>query len=153
MSGSTNASNEGRIALCAHQSCGHTCCDFAQGNYIAMYPGEVAAARRAGQSLDHLELTPLSFGGHQAVCNASDKAICDGGYKPLDCASYPLFPTVAADGSILAGLKGAKCPLRWGDLAGHARWVVKQWGQLVHRRPRLVNWLRRIRLVGYQRLP
>ena len=152
MTGSTTPHHDGRIPLCAHQSCGHTCCDFAEGNYIVLYPGEEMAARAAGKSLEHLEITPMAFGGHRAICHARDKAQCDGGYKPLDCASYPLFPTVATDGSIRAGLKGAKCPLRLGEIAKHQQWVVQQWLRLAAHRPQLLEWLRRLPLVGYERV-
>ncbi|MCA9240990.1 MAG: hypothetical protein KDA37_12355 [Planctomycetales bacterium] len=143
----------GVIPDCATAGCGRTCCEFAEGNYIALYPGEVEAASKSGQSLSHLELAPLPMGGHRAVCRATDKANCDRGYKPLDCASYPLFPTLDSSGALDATLKGAKCPLLAAALEPHRAWVVRYWNEVCQRFPAAQRWLAEVSLVGYQRLP
>lgn len=142
----------GVIDACQHAGCGHTCCEFAEGNYIVFYPGEVQAAIDSGQSLDHLEIAPLAIGGHRAICRAASKANCDGGYKPLDCASYPFFPTVDEGGEIAANLKGGKCPLRTSSLARHRKWVAVTWSKLRDLSPVVAQWIASIRLVGYRRL-
>ena len=143
----------GTIGLCPHQGCNHTCCDFANGNYIALYPGELALVHATKQSVTHLDVTPDGAGGHRAICRACDKATCDNGYKPLDCASYPLFPTVDHQGNIEAAQKGAKCPLRTEDLAEHRSWVIARWSLLQNTVPGLIEWLCGVRLVAYERLP
>ena len=142
----------GRIELCSQQECGYTCCDFAANNYIVLYPGEREEAIAAGHTLNHLAIETLPHGGHRAFCRARDRSTCDGGYKPTDCASYPLFPTIDPDGGVTAGLKGAKCPLTVGDIVDHRRWVIRHWSQLVARNKGLVDWIRTTRLVGYVRV-
>lgn len=140
----------GTISLCQAQDCQHRCCDFATGNFIVLYPGEVEQARRNGEKLDHLILTADGREGHRAICRACDKATCDEGYKPLDCASYPLFPTMAESSSLVqTGLKGAKCPLQPPQIRRHARWVQQVWQELVDSHPLLADWIRKTRLVGY----
>lgn len=145
----SESSQEGRIDLCPHQGCGHTCCEFAEGNYIVLYPGEVQENLKARRSLAHLEIVDDDSGGHRAICKALDRSTCDGGYKPLDCASYPYFPTIDAQGNISAGLKGAKCPLASNQLHNHEAWVVERWVKLLDSMPILARWLGKVRLHGY----
>ena len=142
----------GSISECANSGCGYMCCEFNQGNYIVMAPGEAELARSRGESLDHLDLSPLPYGGWRAICRAGDTATCDRGYKPLDCQSYPLFPTLDNDGHLAVGLKGAKCPLSAARIEPHRRWVERRWKQLIEKNPTVARWLARVRLVGYQRI-
>src|SRR4029077_14157476 len=94
-------STDGRLSSCATSGCGWRCCEFQQGNYIVLYPGELEEARAGGQSTAHLEITQADYhGGKKAVCKARDTAHCDGGFKPLDCVSYPFFPAPAGDGRL-----------------------------------------------------
>lgn len=141
---------DGQIAQCRHAACGYRCCDFSGGNYIALYPGELNDAVASGASLDHLEVRPSADGGCRAICHADDKATCDGGYKPLDCASYPLFPTIAPDGRVEAGLKGRKCPLIAATIPRHVQWVKAAWTRLAEASPAVRDWIARVRLVGYR---
>ena len=143
---------QGKIGLCPHQGCGFTCCDFAAGNYIALYPGELDEAANQTLSIEHLEIWPDEIGGHRARCNATDCSTCDGGYKPLDCASYPYFPNVDSSGEIRADLKGAKCPLTKGQTITHRSWVRERWSGLASVRKEVRAWLQKVRLVGYQSL-
>ncbi|QDT68834.1 hypothetical protein MalM25_17590 [Planctomycetes bacterium MalM25] len=140
----------GIIAGCATAGCGYTCCEFAQGNYIVLPPGEVEEAKDRGERLDHLELSPLPFGGWRAICHAQKTSTCDGGYKPLDCRSYPYFPIVDSRQMLTAGLKGAKCPLKGPAIASHRHWVERAWQSLLQSSPELLEWLRSVRLVGYE---
>jgi hypothetical protein len=143
----------GEISVCPHQNCQFVCCDFAADNFIALYPGELGQAVANEISVDHLELTPDGHGGHRAICRARDRSSCDGGYKPLDCASYPFFPTVDdLTGNIDTGLKGQKCPLKTWHLSRHKHWVIKRWKALVNSVPGLANWIRQTKLIGYVRM-
>lgn len=143
-------SHPGTISHCASAGCGYRCCDFSAGNYIVLYPGELAAARESDQSVEHLSISPDGCGGHRAVCRAVDTSICDGGYKPLDCASYPFFPTIDHEnGKVQTGLKGAKCPLLGLHLRNHARWVKQTWQTLVDHSPELARWITHTRLQAY----
>ena len=116
-----------------------------------LYPGELESARIKGQSTDHLAIEPAPHGGHRAVCVAGDKSSCDGGYKPLDCASYPFFPTINGAGHIHAGLKGEKCPLTVAALSNHRSWMIAQWARLVSSNPALRKWIQSTKLIGYIR--
>ena len=143
---------EGSIGLCPHNGCDFICCDFAAGNYIVLYPGELAEAQRQGQTTSHLEIAEGHLGGHKAVCRAKDTSTCDAGYKPLDCAGYPFFPTIGADDQIEAGIKGSKCPLQVGQLATHAAWMILAWERVAHTMEGMIEWIRQTRMVGYERV-
>jgi Ser/Thr protein kinase RdoA (MazF antagonist) len=138
----------GLIEQCPSQGCGYRCCEFQQGNFIVLHPGEVDAARAAGESLDHLRITPDGHGGHRAICAARDTATCDGGHKPLDCRSYPYFPAARAGAD--AVIRGAKCPLLVEETEEHLGWVVWEWRRLARRDPRVAAWLPTVEMVGYE---
>lgn len=144
--------SQGRIGLCPHQGCNFCCTEFTSGNYIVLYPGELEKARAAGLSIAHLKVIDEQYhGGARAVCEASDRKSCDGGYKPLDCASYPLFPSVAAgDARVTRFLKGTKCPLTPDGIVDHQAWVAEAWNRLIAENRSILRWLRRVRLVGYE---
>jgi len=141
---------EGLIGLCPHQGCGFTCCEFNQGNYIVLYPGELEATDAA--SLEHLEIIDDDYyGGARAICHAKDTGTCDCGYKPLDCATYPFFPAVGAKGGAMTGLlKGSKCPLQVAQITDHGRWVRQVWQELMTDQPEVAEWLYHVKLVGYE---
>lgn len=143
--------SDGTISLCPHQGCAFMCCEFQQGNYIVMYPGELEAAIRAGLSVRHLQITEPYNGGFKAVCTAGRTATCDDGYKPLDCKSYPYFPVIK-DGQIHAGLKGKKCPLTPAMTRAHAQFVEHEWRHLAEQVPAVIDWLDHVTLVGYETL-
>lgn len=143
--------DRGKIPACAQQDCGHRCCQFEQGNFIAIYPGELQEAKSLGYKLEHLRLIGEdTHGGQRAVCVASNCADCDGGYKPLDCASYPLFPGGLDDhGSVARMIRGEKCPLQETDFAAHLDWVSSEWSRICRKRPELAHWVAAVDLVGY----
>jgi hypothetical protein len=142
---------DGKIDLCPKAGCGFRCCEFQQGNYIVLHPGELDAARSGHESLDHLEITDDGRGGHRATCRAARTETCDDGYKPLDCRSYPYFPVLAEDEARVTSwlLKGRKCPLVPHEIDVHGKWVIEQWNILVESSPAIATWLRRVVLVGY----
>lgn len=147
----TTTMGDGSIPLCPHQGCGFKCCTFQQGNFIVLHPGELDAAKASGAGTDHLELLENYHGGHKVVCRAADTAICDGGYKPLDCASYPFFPTVnETTGAVEGTLKGAKCPLTTAIANFHRLWVEDQWRRLADTNAEVKPWLAKVALVGYE---
>jgi Fe-S-cluster containining protein len=144
----------GQIALCATSGCGYRCCEFQQGNYIVLYPGELEEAVAKGPSTAHLRVIATESGGYRAVCTARDTATCDAGYKPLDCQSYPFFPVLHADrDEVDVMIKGRKCPLQVAEIREHKAWVGAVWNEAVSARPEIAQWLRQVRLVGYDRVP
>lgn len=144
--------SDGSIHLCPHKGCGFRCCEFNQGNYIVLYPGEIEEARAAGKSLAHLDIYDEDYhGGARATCHASNTSTCDNGYKPLDCASYPFFPSIGAKGEALQQLiKGSKCPIQAEEIPYHGAWVRLIWQQLIARKPEVAAWLQHVSLVGYE---
>ena len=144
---------DGQIAACDTAGCGRCCCDFSAGNYIVLYPGELNAAVDRGETVAHLAVRPSSDGGHRAICHAGDKGTCDGGYKPLDCASYPLFPSIDARGDVTVDLTGQKCPLRLRLLDAHSAWVRQAWVRLAQRSQAVADWIASVHLIGYARRP
>ncbi len=140
----------GGIQLCPSRGCGFKCCEFQQGNYIVMYPGEYENARDAGSSISHLKIiNPDDSGGKRAVCTAANTANCDNGYKPLDCQSYPLFPQMSPDGDIGSIIKGEKCPLLESELGAHRESMMEAWTPHLAE-PKFVTWLKNVSLVGYR---
>lgn len=146
--------HDGQITTCATAGCGWRCCQFQQGNYIVLYPGEIDAARASGQSTAHLEITDADYhSGQKAICKAHDTASCDGGFKPLDCVSYPFFPAPPGDGGVELLIKGRKCPLLTQHLHHHAAMIRSAWNAVILRNPRIRSWLNKVRLVGYTEPP
>lgn len=132
----------GEIRLCPKNNCAFKCCQFSWGNYILLYPGELA---ETAKSVGHLKIVdPDYFGGQKAVCVASDCRTCDNGYKPLDCQSYPLFPTMSGY------IKGSKCPLVKMELGEHLKWTSLQWFDLLTEKPEVRDWLAQVKMVGYE---
>lgn|SRR5215470_4768618 len=143
-------SSAGRIDLCPKNACAYRCCDFQQGNYIVLFPGELEEATARGDSVAHLRIMAHEFGGYRAICEARDTSTCDGGYKPLDCQSYPFFPTLQPDRDEVGMMsKGRKCPLEGAEISGHQDWVRATWNRLISSREQVGQWLRRVTLVGY----
>jgi Fe-S-cluster containining protein len=140
----------GRITSCATSGCGWRCCEFQQGNFIVLYPGELEKAEADGQSTRHLKVIDDDYhGGKKAVCVARNKATCDDGFKPLDCASYPFFPAPPGRGPVDLMIKGKKCPLQTEHLQGHAADVRAAWNAVAARSPETTAWLNKVELVGY----
>jgi len=139
---------EGKLSLCPSGGCNYHCCDFGFMAHIILYPGELDAARVAGMSTSHLEIVDDNYhGGQRAKCHATRCIDCDGGYKPLDCRSYPFVPIVTGgsqSGSSLQQLhlgKGTNCPLSLGQLSGHRENVRSWWLQLIDRQPEVLEWI------------
>jgi len=144
--------DSGTIDMCPHMGCGFKCCSFQQGNYIVLHPGELSSAVEQNISVSHLQLLGPYNGGHKAVCVASNTANCDNGLKPLDCRSYPYFPELI-DGRIVASLKGEKCPLPTNSTHQHAALVQDEWQKVAEKQPGIREWLTKVELVGYSKVP
>ncbi len=143
--------SKGTIPLCPHKGCGFKCCDFQQTNSIFMYPGEIEQARAQGKSMAHLQVLDSDYhGGVRVRCWAKDTGTCDGGYKPLDCASYPFFPAPARaanghnGGDLVMLTKDPECPIRSFEIPLHQRFVRGLWQRLFERDASALAWARAI---------
>lgn len=147
--------NDGIISDCSTSGCWRKlgerrCCDFQQGNFIVLYPGELDRARSEGQSTSHLKVLDADYhGGQKVACAARNTVTCDNGFKPLDCQSYPFFPAPPDRGDVSLLVKGQKCPLQAEHLADHAATVQEAWNNVIDIDPTIRQWLNKVELVGY----
>lgn len=140
--------SDGLIKGCNLINCGYRCCEFQQSNYIVLYPGELEGAN---ESISHLKIiSDNDHEGKRAVCTASNTGTCDGGYKPMDCKSYPFFPVIE-NNCISTLIKGDKCPLTRSNLIVHAQWVTDAWTYMISDK-KIKDWLATVKLVGYSGL-
>jgi hypothetical protein len=147
---SINFHDRGKISLCSISGCEYKCCEFQQGNYIVLYPGELEDAKKLGETYTHLEIIDNNYhGGKRAICTAKDTSSCDNGYKPLDCASYPLFPKNIGENNMTSFIKGKKCPLKISQISQHTKWVYCTWKQLILNKKNIRTWLEKVDLLGY----
>ena len=109
---------KGLIDSCRESGCGWKCCSFGQGGHIVILPQELDSVENAS----HLEvIDPDYFGGKKVRCNASDCKVCDNGYKPIMCRSYPLWPKSVSKEIVF---KSGKCPLGLVNLQQHKKYVL-----------------------------
>lgn len=118
-------------------------------DYILMYPGEYDSE---DPKQSHLEHIADYAGGVLARCKKEcfDQSQCDPdvNYKPLDCRSYPLFPTLSDDGLVL--VKDERCPLTTSDIdLEHYEAVLDNWLEVVTHRPQTIAWLSNLIMEGY----
>ena len=133
----------GKIKGCAKTLPGCCCCKFTD-NYIVLFPGEF---EDSGLDKSHITIIDENyFGGKKAVCNA--KGDCEEKFKPFDCKVYPYFPRVGESG-VVGLLKGKKCPLQREDLETHRKRVYELCSELI-KDDGILEWLRKVELVGYE---
>lgn len=144
---------DGRIPLCPKNNCDFICCTFNQGNYIVLYPGELEQAIQEEYHHRHLDIFDDNYhGGKKAICNAHETATCDHGYKPLDCKTYPLFPMLNIKNSVANFIKGSKCPVNIQEISYHREWAKIAWENLAKNNLEVAEWLRKVSLVGYEKI-
>src|SRR5262245_32516342 len=119
----------GDIPDCLSAGCGFRCCykmGMSKKIGIAVFPSEVEKALAA----PHLSVLKEDYyGGRLMVCSAKNTATCDGGYKPMDCRFYPLFPQPTTNGDRVlsdTGKTQIQCPLGWTAVKAHAKrmWLI-----------------------------
>lgn len=97
----------GLIESCRNSGCGWKCCDFGSNGHIVMLPSEYESADK---SLSHLKVVnDNDNGGKHVKCIAKDKSNCDGGYKPIQCRTFPLF--INMNRGSLYTQRSMRCPL------------------------------------------
>ena len=107
--------DEGLINSCETSGCGWACCNFGRDGHIIMLPNEL---EQADSYVGHLEIIDDNYrGGKKVKCKAINTADCDGGYKPIQCAVYPLWVTSESNVELM---KSTKCPLASNKLYDHS---------------------------------
>jgi hypothetical protein len=136
--------NKGLIGGCSARSnqCKYKCCKFDK-NFIVLLPGEYEASAKGK---GHLKIIDHDYhGGKKAVCVRK----CEkGDLKPIDCQSYPYFPSVDETGSMRL-LFGNKCPLRKKELAEHREGFMEFWSGVL-KDTAILNFVRNVKLIGYE---
>ena len=108
----------GLLAQCRTAGCGWKCCNFGKECYILMLPYEYEAG--AG-SKDHLEVVDEDyFGGKKVKCVARDCSVCDNGYKPIMCRTYPYWMRSVSKDILM---RSEKCCLPDEPLKAHRDYV------------------------------
>ena len=140
----------GEIEACPKNGCDFHCCDFNQNNFIVLLPNELDYINEMKTSHKHLEIIEAkSDNSHKAICRAKDRKNCDGGYKPIDCQIYPLFPSANDE----FYLKGKKCPLDKMDLKEHrvnTEKILSEINFCDNKKYR--DWLSTVELTGYEKI-
>ena len=141
----------GKIPLCSSKKCTFKCCDFEKMAHILLYPGELEDAKKQGWMTAHLEVLEENYhGGVRVRCRAKDTTICDYGYKPLDCVSYPFFPIVPKESTdnachrvIMLG-KGSGCPILRHEIPNHEVFIQDLWKKRIEKKPIIWAWLKAV---------
>lgn len=142
--------------------CNYRCCsqslpqdlDFCAQNSILLYPGELASAIGRHLYIGHLTITDQSyFGGNLAYCSSTnfDQSNCDPfmNFKPLDCISYPFFPSFIGNELVLM-FDSARCPLKGTMLHLHYIKILRRWYELTSCNIEIINWIKSVELEGYR---
>lgn len=87
-------------------ACNYSCCITDENNFIVLFPWELDAAKQAGLSTEHLK--PIK--GNLENVHCARPCTNKNDYKPINCATYPLYP-ITEDLSVW--VRGAKnrCPI------------------------------------------
>ena len=108
----------GLLAQCRTAGCGWKCCNFGKEGYILMLPYEYETG--AG-SKAHLEVVDEDyFGGKKVKCVARDCSVCDKGYKPIMCRTYPYWMRSVSKDILM---RSEKCCLPDEPLKAHRDYV------------------------------
>ena len=147
---------DGSISHCQKAECDFPCCKRTGHKGIALLPGEWEQIRP--EQRRHLLLLEADFhGGKLVACRAHHTATCDGGYKPVDCRLYPLWPRFDEDGTLRgwdAHLnvekkpRSSKCPLQANQLAVHVQKAGKYVVQLAED-PSMREFFNAVPAIGY----
>ena len=104
------------VSHCA--KCKYSCCITDDDNFIVLFPWETDAARRVGLSLDHLE----SIKGNPEFVHCARPCTGPNDYKPVNCATYPLYPITEDLNLWVRGAK-SRCPIADIKLCQHIKVV------------------------------
>lgn len=144
----------------ASQECHYRCCDqskpgtadFCQENALLLYPGEWESAEG---SKSHIDISVENdHEGKLGYCAKErfDQSSChpDKNFKPLDCKSYPFFPTII-DGKMKMALDVMRCPLSRDPqaLLQHYNYILSLWLAVAEKNPSVIEWIKTKKLDGY----
>lgn len=128
----------GLLAQCRTAGCGWKCCNFGKDGYILLLPFEYESAIVDEKELAHIEVIDENyFGGKKVRCVARDCSVCDKGYKPIMCRTYPYWMRSVSKDILV---RSNKCGLKDDNLGLHRDYVkdlfkehAKRFGKVVDR--------------------
>lgn len=135
----------GKLPECPTGGCNFKCCKFDSGNYIVMYPGEMAAEKAKGLDSSHLRVIEKDYiqeGGLRVVC---ERLCTSADVKPLDCKIYPLWAKGPDE-----FISGSKCPLPEASVWRHAIITRSYLKRILTERPELTGFFKDTEMVGYE---
>lgn len=106
-----------KVGMSDEQSCG-----------LYIYPHELDQISE--QDKKHLDYKmTLSDGSKIVVCRANNPATCDGGYKPVDCKLFPIFPKFKGDDLLIykymrVHKSGFYCPYKEQESLRHVNSIM-----------------------------
>ena len=116
--------NINKIEACSNMSsiCEFKCCNQTHNThsyFVIMYPGEYESSQLPKE---HIEILDERYGALIGRCLYSiyERKNCNGNnnFKPLDCCSYPFFPSIKNDQLILK-VDFVRCPLSRENIQTH----------------------------------
>lgn len=111
--------DKGLIRACENSGCGWKCCSFGSDGHIVILPHEFDG--HEGE-ISHLQIIDDDyFGGKKVKCISKDCKVCDNGYKPIMCRTYPLWVKSVKKGLVF---RSSKCPLKNEQLTKHKGFVL-----------------------------
>ena len=128
--------NINKIEACFNMGsiCGFKCCNHTHNkhsHFIMMYPGEYDSSQLPKV---HIEILEERYGALIGRClhSISERKDCDGNnkFKPLDCYSYPFFPSIK-NGQLILKVDSVRCPLSRENIQTHYWQVMKVWQELI----------------------
>lgn len=115
--------DKGLIRACENSGCGWKCCSFGSDGHIVILPHEFDG--HEGE-ISHLQIIDDDyFGGKKVKCIAKDCKVCDNGYKPIMCRTYPLWIKSVEKKFIF---RSRKCPLKNEQLEEHKKLTFSIFG-------------------------
>lgn len=139
--------------------CHFRCCDqsleknesISPENSILLFPGEYESVSEKINK-NHIEIRANFFGGFLGFCNPNvlNQKACslNNNFKPLDCSSYPFFPTIV-NGNLELTADIKRCPICLDELVNHYFKIKKLWENL-SKDKKIREWIKNIKLNGYE---
>lgn len=111
--------DKGLIKACENSGCGWKCCSFGSDGHIVILPHELDGHQK---EISHLQIIDDDyFGGKKVKCVAKNCKLCDNGYKPVMCRTYPLWVKSVKKSFVF---RSGKCPLENEQLTKHKEFVL-----------------------------
>lgn len=125
------------LELCKTAKCCGGVREEGQQPHIFLLPGELVFLQ---ENLGHK--LPLGEVGTEGRFHCSGNSACIYGMRPIDCRTYPLWPSVGEQGMLgLLDCRGSRCPIELIPEPFIER-IRRNWMVLFREYPWLLDWFR-----------